>query len=146
MPDSPETPAPSLHLQVRNEIAAVEQVRQQVMAHVEARAALSPRAVLRLELVLEEALMNRVWHAYPQEGGHPIDLWVTITDDAVRLVVEDEGVPFNPLLAPSPEPPRSLAEAAPGGLGLMLTRKSVREIGYERVDGRNRVTLALDRR
>lgn len=147
MPSSlAEAAAPHvLHLRVRNEAAAVEDTRLAVLAFLAAHATLSPRTVYRLELVLEEALMNRVWHAFRHGGTHLIDLWLTLDPDALRLVFEDEGVPFNPLLAPMPERPLSLAEATPGGLGLWLTRKSVRECAYEHVDGRNRVTLVLAR-
>jgi anti-sigma regulatory factor (Ser/Thr protein kinase) len=32
-----------------------------------------------------------------------------------------------------------------GGLGLLLTRKAARECRYQRIDGRNRFTVVLDR-
>ncbi|MDE2080637.1 MAG: ATP-binding protein [Burkholderiales bacterium] len=133
-----------LALQLANQLAALEPARQAVLDFVDGQG-LSVRARYRLELVLEEVLMNLVWHAFPEGGSHAIDLTLQLEPDTLRLGFEDDGAPFDPLAAPLPVAPRSLAEAVPGGLGLALVRKAVREARYERVGGRNRLTLALDR-
>lgn len=143
----PETPAPApeLRLSVPAEAAALEPARLEVLRFLREHAPLSPRTVYRVELVLEEALMNRIWHAFPEPGEHRIGVWLRLTPDALHLGFEDDGLPFDPSQAAAPERPHSLAEARPGGLGLWLTGKAVREQTYERVDGRNRVALVIAR-
>ena len=106
---------------------------------------LAPEVLYRLELVLEGTLMNRLWHAWPEGGEHHTALAVEVLPDALRLMFEDDGRAFNPLQAADPARPTSLSEAAPGGLGLLLTRRAVCEAGCERVPGRNRLWLEIAR-
>ncbi len=135
---------PTLALSVANDKAALEPARQAVLDFV-AGHGLSERALYRLELVLEETLMNHISHAFPAGGRHPIDLTLQLEPETVALRFEDDGIAFDPLQVPLPRLPASLDEARPGGLGLTLMRKSVRECRYERVGGRNRLTLHLAR-
>lgn len=140
----PPSDAEPLRLRVRNDAAALEPARQAVRAHVAGRV-VSPRALYRLELVLEEALMNRLQHAFPAGGEHPIVLTLSVLEDAIELCVEDDGVAFDPVHAPPRRPASTLDETAPGGLGLLLTRKAAHDWAYERVDGRNRFTVWIAR-
>ncbi len=106
---------------------------------------LTARLLYRLELVLEETLMNRLWHAHPEGGPHDTDLRIGVQADAIELRFEDSGIAFNPLLAADPVVPASLIDAAPGGRGLMLTRKAATQCFYERVGKRNVFTVRLAR-
>jgi anti-sigma regulatory factor (Ser/Thr protein kinase) len=136
---------PVLRLTLPNRADALETARLALLEFL-AGHALSARTVYRLELVLEETLMNLLWHAYPQGGVHAIEVSAQVQPDAVVLTFSDDGLPFDPLHQPTAERPTSLASAVPGGLGLLLTRKAVGAAEYERVDGRNWLTLhvALD--
>lgn len=135
---------PGLALSLSNDQAALETARLAVVDFV-AGHGLSARAVYRLELVLEETLMNLISHAFPAGGKHAIELTLHLEPEALTLCFEDDGVAFDPLHVLHPDKPRSLAEARPGGLGLMLTRKTAISSRYERVEGRNRLTLELAR-
>jgi anti-sigma regulatory factor (Ser/Thr protein kinase) len=139
LPPSAAEPPP-LRLLVPNDVAALEPARQAVLAHV-AGQPLSPRARYRLELVLEETLMNRIRHAYPAGGQHAIALTLRVLDEAIELCVEDDGIAFDPVHEPPRQPATSLDDAEPGGLGLLLTRRAARDWAYERVDGRNHFTV-----
>jgi serine/threonine-protein kinase RsbW len=144
-PSPPEASAAALRLAVPAERAAIEATRQRVLAFVDGLG-LSARTVFRLELVLEEMLMNRLLHAFPGDGRrHETQLTLAIEPGALALCFEDDGLPFDPLQAPPRAPPASLAEAVPGGLGLLLTRKAASDCAYERVGGRNRFTVRLAR-
>ncbi len=135
-----------LQLRVPTTIPAFEQARLAVREFV-AGMALAPRLVYRLELVLEETLMNLLRHAFA-DAGRPepeVDLTLRVDSDAVVLHFEDEGPPFDPRQAPAPKRPLSIDEAVPGGLGLLLTRKAASQLSYERVGTRNCLTVRLDR-
>ena len=135
---------PALQLRLPNVAASAGVARPALLEHI-ATHALTPVLVYRLELVLEEALMNRQWHAWHAGGQHDTALKVRVTADAVEMCFEDDGVAFDPLqVAPAPRP-ASLDDAVPGGLGLMLMRRAATACHYARVDGRNRWTLPFAR-
>ncbi|WP_310389473.1 ATP-binding protein, partial [Roseateles sp.] len=100
----------------------------------------------KLELVLEESLMNISLHAFNDAGPHQIGLQVWHDGQAIHLRFEDDGRAFDPRQAEAPVLPTSIAEAAPGGLGLLLVRKQARAVDYARVDGRNQLTITLEYR
>jgi len=155
MPSTPCPPeagaASALRLAVPNAPAAVEAARLAVHAHLAqlGEQALPPALIYRLELILEETLMNRLWHAWPDGGTHHTELTLALCADALWLRFEDDGLAFDPLQAAPHLPAASLAEAQPGGLGLLLTRKAATSCCYERVGiepgGINRLTLTLAR-
>lgn len=142
-PDGPGASAGGpLRLQVPNELAALEPARLEVLEFVAAQG-LSQRLLYQLELVLEEALMNRLWHAFPDGGRHLTDLQLQVLPDEVVLIFEDDGIPFDPLAVPLPDAP---SVAGLGGRGLMLIRRAASACQYQRVGQRNRHTVHLARR
>lgn len=142
--DTGVAPDAPLHLRVANQLAALDDARHQVLAYL-AQHALDPKLLYQLELVLEETLMNRVWHAFPAGRGGETEITVTVHADELELVFSDDGLPFDPLASDPRPAPTSLADAQIGGLGLMLTRKAARSCDYVRRDHRNVFTVRLAR-
>lgn len=95
----------------------------------------------RVELALEEALVNIVLHAYNGKEGE-IELSCRIVSaKEIAFTLKDRGKAFNPLLVKAPELESSLEERALGGLGIVMMRKYMDEIHYERKDSYNILTL-----
>lgn len=146
---TPCAPAAAPHavlaLRVPAERQALEPARLAVLHFLEPWA-LDARALFKVELVLEETLLNASLHAFDGPGPHAVALRVQVQPDAVLLEFEDEGRAFDPLQAAEPARPASIADAQPGGLGLMLVRRLARSVDYRRLDGRNllRITVARD--
>ncbi len=91
----------------------------------------------KLELALEEILINIVRYAYPGNGG---DVQVTYSlqdDGALRLEVVDWGTPFNPLTRQSLDPHQDLRSRPIGGWGITLVRQMADSIEYSFEDGKN---------
>ncbi len=126
-----------MRISVPNALPAIEATRLRVLAFL-GDDGMSPRLRYRVELVLEETLMNRLMHAFPRDSHHETDVVVEPTAGGVVLSFEDDGVPFDPRDAV-----RSPRQAEPGGWGLMLTRAAASDWDYRRVDGRNRFTVTL---
>ncbi|MBP3690070.1 MAG: ATP-binding protein, partial [Schwartzia sp.] len=59
----------------------------------------------------------------------------------VTLSFEDEGVAFNPLDRKPPDLTPAVRRRQIGGLGIFLARSMSDEIGYERKDGKNILTI-----
>jgi serine/threonine-protein kinase RsbW len=111
-----------------------------------ARHEVEPRPTFQGELIFEELVTNAARHGYGGKPGHCVEVLVRLEPDDLVLVVSDDAPPFNPLHQAAPDTPESLADASVGGLGIMLVRKAARRIDYERVDGRNRLVVAIGRR
>lgn len=91
----------------------------------------------KLDLVLEEVLMNIARYAYvPETGATEVAL---SPDGPGKLYIEisDWGNAFNPLDVEPPDFSRGLAERPIGGLGVFLVRSLVGAIAYRREAGRN---------
>lgn len=133
-----------LQLTLTNDRAGFDETRLAVLKLLAPHAP-SPQLLFNVELILEETLMNVIWHAFPDQAEHPITLSVRVEPEDVVMHFEDDGIAFDPLLAPAPNLPTSIDEAVPGGLGLMLVRKFARSVAYERNNGRNCLTVSVAR-
>jgi len=101
----------------------------------------SDRFGMNLTLACEELLTNTISYGYPQGGDHSIRVKVACTDRAVEVVLEDEGIPFDPLAAQAPDLELGLEDRPIGGLGIHFVKRLMDEIAYERTASGNRLTL-----
>lgn len=132
-----------LRLRVTGSPDALEPARRRL--HDVLVGQLSARAMYRVEVVLEEVLMNVMLHAHDDMALHDIGLEVRLRPDAVEMHFEDDGKPFDPTGVRDLSQPSTLEDARPGGLGLVLVRKSAKALVYERRDGRNRLRVDIER-
>lgn len=100
------------------------------------------RQLYAIELCLEEVVANLVMHAEPS-GAAPIALTVRLEGAPLRLVVEDDAVPFDPTAHAAPAQPAGLEDAGVGGLGLALVKQFSAWREYAREAGRNRLVLGF---
>lgn len=94
-----------------------------------------------LRLLVEEVCTNVVLHAYPEREPGEMTLELRFEDGIASVLVEDDGVPFGPADAPAAELSIDWQERREGGVGWHLIRNLSDELGYERVDDHNRLTL-----
>ena len=102
---------------------------------------LSPDIVFNLNLVLEEAVVNIINYAYPKEEHESIYLSARMHEGSIVLVLTDTGKEFDPTAAPEADVTRSAADRQIGGLGIFLIRQIMNEVKYERIEGKNVLTL-----
>lgn len=80
-----------------------------------------------LHLIVEEACVNVVSHAYPAGAPGPLTLQVEVDASggrpAMKITIEDHGKPFNPLALPAPDRSGPLEDLPIGGLGVHLIRQ-----------------------
>ncbi len=57
------------------------------------------------------------------------------------MTISDDGVPFNPLTAATPDTGLSVADREIGGIGIHLVRNLVDEVSYQRRIDKNVLTL-----
>ncbi len=106
------------------------------------RAGIPGRTMLEVNLALDELFTNILSYGFPQGGEHRIRFLLDAGPEMLTIVVEDDGVPFDPVsCAAATTPPCGLEERRVGGLGLHLVRKLVDDMSYRRTAGRNVLTL-----
>ena len=102
---------------------------------------LTPDVVFNLNLVLEEAVVNVINYAYPKEDHESIYLSAKMQDGTIIFVLSDSGKEFDPTMAPEADVTLSAEDRQIGGLGIFLIRQIMNEVKYERIDGKNVLTL-----
>ena len=102
----------------------------------------TPRAAMQLDLVVEELFVNVASYAYGDFGGMAtIKGRLFPEDGALSLTFIDSGTPYNPLEKEDPDTDLPMEERGIGGLGIFLVKKNVNDIKYERLDGKNVLTI-----
>ena len=94
-----------------------------------------------IQLALEEVVTNVINYAYPAGTKGNVTIEAKADKHDLRFVVSDNGQPFNPTEAPLADTSLSAEDRPIGGLGILLIRKLVDTVNYERIDEKNILTL-----
>jgi len=105
-------------------------------------AALPVALAFPFEVALEEVCMNVIMHGTRASGSPPeLSVSLRLEGDAVTMVIEDDGVAFDPLVVAPPDIDTSLEEREIGGLGVFLVRKLMDDVSYAHTGSHNRLTM-----
>lgn len=98
-----------------------------------------PREV---RLAVEEAVVNVIDYAYPEGVEGDIEIKLMTDGNSFRVQIIDSGIPFDPTAQVRADTSLSAEERQIGGLGILLVRELMDSINYERIDGKNILTLS----
>ncbi len=132
-------------LEVRAVIEELSHVNDFLHAELERR--MCPlRAQTQLDIAVEELFVNVCSYAYPEavpDDPGIVRIQRTYSADPPSITVDiiDEGVPYNPLSKPDAVTPSNIEDVPIGGLGILMAKKSVDEMRYERMGDSNIVTI-----
>ena len=95
----------------------------------------------QIRLAVEEAVVNVIDYAYPE--GTEGDITIQMLSDSRELHIKiiDSGVAFDPTEIQKADTTLSAEDRRIGGLGILLVREQMDSINYERIDGKNILTL-----
>ena len=102
---------------------------------------LPQRCRTELNLSLDELFTNIISYGFEDQSEHQIKFTLSRVGETLVVEVEDDGIPFNPLEAASPNVAQDLESIKIGGLGIHLMKKMVDDIDYQRKEGKNRLIL-----
>ena len=102
---------------------------------------LPPELTMNFNLVLEEMVSNVIFYAYPEEKERPIILTATADGKTISLTITDEGHAFDPTAREDVDMSVNPADRQIGGMGIYITRQIMDEVTYQRLDGRNVLTM-----
>ena len=123
-----------------NEISEISRLND-FIENIGEEFSLTPDVVFNLTLVLEEAVVNIIKYAYPKEDHQYIFLSARLDEGSIVFVLTDTGKEFDPTMAPEADVTLSAEDRQIGGLGIFLIRQIMNEVRYERIDGKNVLTL-----
>lgn len=150
-----------LRLTLTASIDELERVAERVEAFNRANG-FDARFAYALRLICDEWITNIVMHGYGGQDAKPpdapergaadgsgngtarpdIEVLLELADEGtVRLTFTDGGPPFNPLTKPEADVSLPLEKREIGGLGIHFLKRLTDRWEYERIDGRNRLTL-----
>ena len=122
--------------QFRAELSELDQIFKWV------REILSLYPQKKLEVAIEEAVVNVVSYAYPHDTSGVVEISYQISDHQFEFIIKDHGAPFNPLENPKPlNSDAPIEERDIGGLGIHLILKICDKATYNRISGWNVLTL-----
>ena len=101
----------------------------------------TPELNFNLNLVLEEAISNVILYAYGKEEQKEISLVASLSDNNLVFVLTDSGMEFDPTKVPDADVTLSAEEREIGGLGIYLIRQIMNTVEYQRIDGKNVLTM-----
>lgn len=100
----------------------------------------------RFELVLEEAVVNIMVHAYSGNSGELLVELHAAPSQGLLLILEDRGGLFDPTAMPPPDLASPLEERAIGGLGVHLMHSLSDGMVYRRDGAVNHLELSFRHR
>jgi sigma-B regulation protein RsbU (phosphoserine phosphatase) len=94
-----------------------------------------------MNLAMEEAVVNVMSYAYPADTVGDVTIEAVTIADQLQFTITDSGTPFDPTAKEDVDTTLSAEERPIGGLGIHLVRQLMDSITYERIDGKNVLTL-----
>jgi len=100
------------------------------------------RAKNKLLVAADEIFANIV--RYSGATHWTLSVVLTHHPEGIRLVLSDDGKPFDPLAQRDPDTTLSAAEREIGGLGILIVKKTMSPVTYRRRNGNNILTMGKD--
>ncbi len=92
---------------------------------------LDDRATYAIQMAVDEACTNIIEHAYGGEGRGQIELNYEIEPDGLKVVIYDQGNPFDPSKVPELDTQAPLSERSLRGMGIFFIQRLVDRVEYE---------------
>ncbi len=117
-----------------------QKVQERIISRLE-QIGFPARGIFGVRLALEEALVNAIKHGNGLDPSKEVSVTCQISNDKVRVVIEDQGPGFRLQDVPDPTEDENLEK--PGGRGIMLMRAFLSVVEYN--ERGNRVVLEKHR-
>ena len=102
--------------------------------------------VYNIQLATDEAASNIIEHAYEGISNGVLDISCGMEADAIKIILIDYGLPFDPSIVPVPDLKADLSDRKIGGLGLFLMRKLMDDVHYDPLPNKSNVLTMIKRK
>lgn len=132
--------ASQLNVQIPSDTAEGLAVQEQIISLME-KHEYSMRDVFAMRLSLEEAITNAIRHGNGGDKDKHVQVLADVSDEKLRVEIEDEGEGFEPEEVPDPTSAEFIER--PSGRGLMLMRAYLNFVEYS--NGGRKITMERER-
>jgi PAS domain S-box-containing protein len=132
-----------LEVRIKNQMPDIDVVEERFHAF-STRNSIPETDRQTMNMVMDDLLNNVISYAYPQGGDHVILVDMTLKGSRLVLMIEDDGIPFNPFQVEEPDVELTVEERGIGGLGIHLVRETMDEYHYQRRANKNIVILVKE--
>ena len=129
----------SNRLELRSDLSELKRLAEWVKAWTQQE--LSADTSFAIQLCLEEAVANIIMHGGARDDHLMIVIELERKGATLIARIEDTGCEFDPTQFPSLSIAKALEDAKVGDYGIHLMRSFASGMHYERLEGRNRLTL-----
>ncbi len=98
-------------------------------------------AIYSIEMAVDEACSNIIEHAYGGENKGSIDCTCAASDDALTIVLKDQGKAFDPSVVLAPNLSKDLNKRKAHGLGLYFIRQWMDDVRFSSDGVENVLTM-----
>ena len=130
-------------LKLKNQISELERVNQFV-EEIGDELGLDMELQMNLNLVMEEMVSNVIFYAYPQGTEAEIELVAESDGKEVTFVLSDSGKEFDPTMKEAVNTDINPAEREIGGMGIFIVKNIMNKVTYQRLKGKNLLTMKKD--
>lgn len=102
---------------------------------------LDPHLAMKLQLAIEEMVVNVISYAYPKGSFADISLTVEADGKELTIVLSDSGVPFDPTAKDDPDLDVDPMDRQQGGMGILIVKNIMNEVSYQRLGDTNQLTM-----
>ncbi len=125
---------------IKNHLSELVHVNQFV-EEIGEELGLGMELLMDLNLVMEEMVVNVISYAYPEGTEADIELLAESDGKELTFVLSDHGKAFDPTLSEPGDMDVNPAERELGGMGIYIVKNSMNEVTYQRLEGRNLLTM-----
>ena len=128
---------------IKNQISELERVNQ-FLDEIAEELGLDMELHMNLNLVLEEMVSNVIFYAYPEGKTAEIELMAESHDKELTFVLSDGGKEFDPTAKEDANPDVNPMERDIGGMGIYIVKNIMNEVTYQRLEGKNLLTMTKE--
>lgn len=128
---------------IKNHVGELERVNK-FIEEIGEELGLDMELLLNLNLVMEEMVSNVIFYAYPEGKTAEIELVAESNGKELTFMLSDQGKEFDPTAKEDADPDVNPMEREIGGMGIFIVKNIMNQVTYQRLDGKNLLTMKKD--
>jgi len=113
----------------------------QFIEEIGAELNLDSELLMNLNLVMEEMVSNVIFYAYPEGTEAEIELRADYDGRELTFLLSDQGAEFDPTAQEDADVNIDPADRQIGGLGIFIVKNIMNHVTYQRLEGKNLLTM-----